>query len=100
MRTALPNTAAKLATAGLVALIVLAQGSLWFGKGSVPYVVGLQSQLAEQHATNEAARERNQRLAAEVGDLREGLEMVEETARRELGMVREHEVLVQYTQRR
>lgn len=97
MRFAKPSS---LATLGLLGLIALAQGSLWFGKGSVPYVVGMQKQVREQLATNEAARQRNARLAAEVGDLREGLEMVEETARRELGMVREHEVLVQYTQRR
>ncbi len=97
MRLASPST---LTTAGLVVLISLAVGSILFGKGSLPYVHGLQAQLREQLATNEAARQRNARLAAEVGDLREGLEMVEETARRELGMVREHEVLVQYTRRR
>ena len=97
MRLANPATLASL---GLLGLIALTQGSLWFGKGSVPYVVRMQAQLREQLATNDAARQRNSRLAAEVGDLREGLEMVEETARRELGMVREHEVLVQYTQRR
>lgn len=84
----------------LAVLIGLAQGSLWFGKGSVPHVMSLQSQLKEQQATNEAARERNARVAAEVNDLREGLEMVEETARRELGMVKADEVLVQYTSRK
>ena len=97
MRLAAPSS---ITTLGLIVLIALAQGSLWFGKGSVPHVAGLQSQLREQLATNDAARQRNARLAAEVGDLREGLEMVEETARRELGMVREHEILVQYTRRR
>jgi cell division protein FtsB len=96
----LAMTPGSITTAGLVVLIALAQGSLWFGKGSVPHVAGLQNQLREQLATNDAARARNARLAAEVGDLREGLEMVEETARRELGMVREHEILVQYTRRR
>ena len=95
-----PANATKLATWGLLGLITMALGSLLFGKGSMPYVAGLQTQLREQLTTNEAARSRNARLAAEVSDLREGLEMVEETARRELGMVREHEVLVQYTKRR
>jgi cell division protein FtsB len=84
----------------LAVLIGLAQGSLWFGKGSVPHVMSLEGQLAEQLATNEAARTRNARVAAEVNDLREGLEMVEETARRELGMVKGDEVLVQYTSRK
>jgi cell division protein FtsB len=81
----------------LVGLIALTQGSLWFGRGSLPQVMGLQRQLDEQRAANQSARERNQRLAAEVADLREGLEMVEETARRELGMVKPDELLVQYT---
>ncbi len=84
----------------LALLIGLAQASLWFGKGSVPHVMTLQAQLGEQRAANDAARTRNARLAAEVNDLREGLEMVEETARRELGMVKSDEVLVQYTSRR
>jgi cell division protein FtsB len=84
----------------LAVLIGLAQASLWFGKGSVPHVMSLESQLAEQRATNDTARARNARVVAEVNDLREGLEMVEETARRELGMVKSDEVLVQYTSRK
>lgn len=84
-------------TVTLVALIALTLASLLFGKGSLQHVVSLEQQLREQQSTNEAARLRNQRLAAEVADLREGLEMVEETARRELGMVRTDEVLVLYT---
>ena len=84
----------------LAVLIGLAQASLWFGKGSLPHVMSLESQLAEKRATNDAARARNARVAAEVNDLREGLEMVEETARRELGMVKSDEVLVQYTSRK
>lgn len=90
----------RLVTPTLIGLIGLAQLSLWFGKGSVPAVMQLEQQLQEQTATNQAARVRNERIAAEVGDLREGLEMVEETARRELGMIKADEVLVQYTSRR
>lgn len=87
----------RLLTATLAGLIGLAQASLWFGKGSMPAVMHLERQLQEQLAVNETARQRNARVVAEVGDLREGLEMVEETARRELGMVQPDEVLVQYT---
>ncbi|MEY3295234.1 MAG: hypothetical protein RLZZ451_1282 [Pseudomonadota bacterium] len=79
----------------LGALLLVVQADLWFGKGNLPYVMSLRAQLAEQQATNEAARERNARAAAEVGDLREGLEMVEEKARAELGMVRPDEIFVQ-----
>lgn len=87
-------------TVALAALIGLTQASLWFGRSSVPQVMGMEQQLREQRAANEATKARNQRLAAEVSDLREGLEMVEETARRELGMVRPDEVLVLYTSAR
>ena len=52
---------------------------------------GLQRQLA----TNEAARARNARVVAEVSDLKEGLEMVEEKARFDLGMVKPDEIFVQ-----
>mgnify|MGYP000863209678 CR=1 FL=1 len=48
-------------------------------------------------STNEAARARNARTAAEASDLKEGLEMVEEKARSELGMVKPDEILVQIT---
>ena len=84
----------------LAALLVVVQGDLWFGKGNLPYVMGLRKQVAEQRALNEVARARNQRVAAEVADLREGLEMVEEKARAELGMLKPDEILVQVTARR
>ncbi|UCH19045.1 MAG: cell division protein FtsB [Burkholderiales bacterium] len=79
----------------LAALLALVQADLWFGKGGLPRVVQLQTQLNAQRAANDAARERNTRIAAEVRDLKEGLEMVEERARTDLGMVRPDEILVQ-----
>jgi cell division protein FtsB len=84
----------------LIALLALVQAELWAGKGGRSYVVQLQSQLQAQQQANEAARLRNQRLAAEVNDLKEGLEMVEEKARTELGMIRPDEILVQFSARR
>jgi cell division protein FtsB len=54
----------------------------------------LQREVAAQRAANDQARTRNERLQAEVTDLREGLEMVEEKARMELGMIRPDEMLV------
>ena len=82
-------------TAALLALLVLVQLQLWFGSGGKPHVMNLQLQLSRQQVANDAARTRNARLEAEVRDLREGLEMVEEKARSELGMVKPDEVLVQ-----
>ena len=81
-------------TVVIAALLMVVQGDLWFGKANLPYVTGLGKQLAEQRAANERARQRNDRVAAEVADLKEGLEMVEEKARAELGMVRPDEILV------
>jgi len=82
-------------TVALLVLIALVHAELWFGKGGVPRVMELQAKLAEQKARNDAARTRNEQMTAEVSDLKEGLEMVEEKARYELGMVKPDEILVQ-----
>jgi len=82
-------------TLALLVLIGLVHAELWFGKGGVPRVMELQAKLNQQKAGNEAARSRNAQLDAEVRDLKEGLEMVEEKARFELGMVKPDEILVQ-----
>ncbi len=84
----------------IAALLAVVHADLWFGKGNMPYVMSLRKQLDEQHAANDAARQRNARVAAEVSDLKEGLEMVEEKARSELGMVRPDEILVQVSARK
>jgi len=89
--------AARVLTLLLAALALLVQADLWLGKTSQPYVWGLQSQLTQQQAANDTARNRNSRITAEVNDLKEGLEMVEEKARGELGMVKADEILVQLT---
>ncbi|MEO5843705.1 MAG: cell division protein FtsB [Caldimonas sp.] len=82
-------------TLGLAALLVLVQAELWFGKGGVTRMVELQRKLDAQKSTNSQARHRNEQLAAEVSDLKEGLEMVEEKARFELGMIKPDEIYVQ-----
>ena len=79
----------------LIALLALFHGQLWLGRGSIPNVAQLQQKLDAQKAANLLARQTNQRLAAEVRDLQEGLEMVEEKARLELGMVKPNEIYVQ-----
>ncbi|AVO50152.1 septation ring formation regulator EzrA [Melaminivora suipulveris] len=84
-------------TVALVLLLLLVgiHAQLWEGRGSIPQVREMRSQLAAQQGANERARQANERLAAEVQDLREGLDMVEERARTELGMVRQGEIYVQ-----
>jgi cell division protein FtsB len=90
-------TTARTATWLLVTLLVLVHLGLWFGKGSVPHVWSQRTQVAALNAQNELAQMRNQRMAAEVLDLKTGLEMIEEKARSELGMVKPDEVFVQVT---
>jgi len=82
----------------LVALILILQYRLWVGDGSLAEVYHLKRQIEEQRATLEKLRERNKALQAEVEDLREGLEAVEERARSELGMIKEGEVFYQVIQ--
>ena len=81
----------------LIALLVLFHAQLWMGRGSVPNVRELQRKLDEQLANNAAAQLGNDQLSAEVRDLKEGLEIIEEKARSELGMVKPNEIFVQIT---
>jgi cell division protein FtsB len=79
----------------LLVLLLVLQGQLWFGRGSVPNVARLNDELAAQKRSNSRAEEANARMEAEIRDLKEGLEMVEEKARSELGMVKPNEIFVQ-----
>jgi cell division protein FtsB len=82
----------------LLALLVLFHAQLWMGRGSIPNVHGMQQRLDEQLAKNTLRQASNDQLAAEIKDLQEGLEMVEEKARSELGMVKPNEMFVQITE--
>ncbi len=75
----------------LIVLLVALQAKLWLGEGGYRDVQRLRERVAEQERENAALRERNEQLRAEVEDLREGLDAVEERARSELGMIREGE---------
>ncbi|NBW49743.1 MAG: septation ring formation regulator EzrA [Betaproteobacteria bacterium] len=79
----------------LIALLLILHGQLWFGRGSIPNVSKLSRQLEEQKQRNAQAQLANERLEAEIHDLKEGLEIVEEKARSELGMVKANEIYVQ-----
>ena len=78
----------------LVALLAVVQAQLWFGRGSVGNVAAMQQKLEAQKAANAKAQQENEQLASEVRDLKEGMEMVEEKARSELGMVKPNEIFV------
>lgn len=79
----------------LVLLLGLFHAQLWTGRGSIPNVQEMQQRLTDQQAKNVKSQTSNDQLAAEVRDLKEGLEMVEEKARSELGMVKPNEIFVQ-----
>ena len=79
----------------LLALLLILQLQLWFGRGSIPDVWRLQAHYDAQLKLNAEAEQSNERLRAELRDLRDGLEMVEERARFEIGMVKPNEIFVQ-----
>jgi len=75
----------------LVVLILLLQVRLWVGEGSFAQVWSLQQAIAEQRAENEKLALRNERLYAEVRNLRTEKGAVEERARMNLGLIRKDE---------
>ena len=79
----------------LVALFVLLQYPLWLGKGGWLKVWELDRQVEAQKQTNQQTQTRNAVLDAEVRDLKQGTEAIEERARSELGMVKRGEVFFQ-----
>ena len=84
----------------LVALIVAIQYPLWLGKGGWLRVWDVDRQLAAQAAKNERLEERNGALAADVKDLKQGTDAIEERARYELGLVKSDELFFQLPARR
>ncbi len=79
----------------LAALILAIQAPLWLGKGGWLRVWEVDRQLEAQGAKNEGLEVRNGALAAEVKDLKQGFDAIEERARYELGMVKNDEVFFQ-----
>ncbi len=75
-------------------LLLLMQYKLWFGDASVRDVINLKQTVKEQQAKNEQVKQRNAVLAAEVEDLKTGLEAIEERARSELGMIKKDETFI------
>jgi len=86
----------RILTAVLVALIVLIQYPLWFGKGGWLHVWQVGGQLDAQQAKDQQLETRNAALGAEVRDLKQGYDAIEERARYELGMVKDNETFFQY----
>jgi cell division protein FtsB len=79
----------------LGALLLLVQYPLWLGKGGWLRVWDLDGQLAGAQRRNEQLELRNGALEAEVRDLKQGQEAIEERARYELGLIKPGEVFFQ-----
>ncbi|MFZ3323065.1 MAG: cell division protein FtsB [Usitatibacter sp.] len=79
----------------LAGLLLGLQYPLWIGKGSWTKVWELERVLAQNREGNAKLKARNDALDAEVRDLKEGMEAIEERARLELGMIRKDEVFYQ-----
>lgn len=79
----------------LTALLILIQYPLWLGKGGWLRVWDLSRQLDSALAKEQELKARNDKLASEVQDLKEGTGAVEERARYELGLIKENEIFVQ-----
>ena len=85
----------KILAAILAVLLVAIQYPLWIGKGGWMRVRELDRQVVAQHEANARLRARNDALEADVRDLKQGLDAVEERARFELGMIKKDEVFYQ-----
>jgi len=79
----------------LLILLAALQYRLWVGDGSLADVEALRDEIRVQKAELEELALRNQTLEAEVIDLREGLDALEERARSELGMIKQGEIFLQ-----
>ncbi len=67
------------------------QYHLWWGKNGIVDYRLVASEIAVQEQVNHNLQLRNQEMFAEIDDLRQGLDAIEERARHELGMVKEGE---------
>lgn len=83
--------------AALILLILLIglQLKLWTGSGGVRDVEQLRQTVAQTKRENEVLKARNDALAAEVRDLKEGQAAIEERARSELGLIKPGETFYQ-----
>ncbi|KAF3977679.1 MAG: cell division protein FtsB [Methylococcales symbiont of Iophon sp. n. MRB-2018] len=85
----------KILIAVLMVLIIQLQYRLWFGDGNIQQVKDYQQRLNSLKEKVQLKKERNEKLYADVVDLRKGEEAIEERARYELGMIKENETFFQ-----
>lgn len=79
----------------IIAVIAFLQYEIWFGHGSFYTAWGLRQSISAQAEKNFQLQQRNEILAADIKDLKNGNQAVEERARNELGMVKKDEIFYQ-----
>ena len=84
----------KILFAGLLTLSLGLQWRLWIGTGSLAEIAQLQASVDENKQQNRALEMRNETLEIEITELRDGLDIVEEIAREELGMISANETFL------
>jgi len=85
----------KLITILMVLLLLLLQYRLWTGNGSLVEVSLLKDEIEKIKSENQRLKERNLSLTAEVFNLKQGNEAIEEIARSEMGMIKDGETFYQ-----
>jgi cell division protein FtsB len=85
----------RLITAIAILIVAYLQYKMWMGEGGYRDHQALVDLVRHQDTENLKAAERNRVLSAEVDDLKNGMESVEEHARMDLGLIRPHETFVQ-----
>ena len=83
----------RILTLLLLIVLGLLQYRLWFGQHSIADYFRLQDELRTQQASNLELEKRNRMLRADVKDLQQGLEAIEERARNALGLIGKDEVI-------
>ena len=89
------TTSSKVILIAAILIIAVFQYRFWFGEGGYFPHQALVQNIQQQIETNEELKERNRILAAEVYDLKNGVEAIEEHARLDLGLIKPHETFVQ-----
>lgn len=82
----------------LLALVLVLQYKLWFQDGGIKQAAKLEQEVAQQMTANKDLTAQNAQLKAEIKDLKNGNEAIEERARNELGMVKSDEEYIQVVQ--
>jgi cell division protein FtsB len=85
----------KFITVIMVMLLILLQYRLWTGNGSLIEVSLLRDEITNVKSENDRLKERNLSLTAEVFNLKQGHEAIEEIARSEMGMIKDGETFYQ-----